>query len=145
MQSMDHVLRTRAMLILLVSNICPVKFISVGHDLATCMDSFHPKRSHAIRRVFARGVSYHELGTLASSIVSTLSASTFALVFKRHPFSAIHLVFCVDSAIQSVLYTEVELSSLFSARISNSASNCCSNNCFLSEQCAREAASPGAP
>ena len=58
---------------------------------------------------FAQGVSDHEPWTFVSTLVSTLSVSTFALVSTVNSF-------------QQLFYTGFEPSSLFSAMISNSAS-----------------------
>jgi len=45
-------------------------------------------RNGKIRRAFAQGVSDHEPRTFVSTIVSTLSVSTLALVFNsQRPFS----------------------------------------------------------
>ena len=78
--------------------------------------------SGCIRRAFAQGVSDHEPWTFVSTVVPTLSVSTFALVFNSQQVSGAHAVFCNDSTVQSVFHTHFEPSPLFSANISNSAS-----------------------
>ena len=99
-----------------------------------------PRRK--IRRAFAQGMSDHQLSAFVSTIVSTLSVSTLALVFNSQQFSAI------QSACLQRFRNPVSFSHQFSAQSTifcknlKQCFNCCSNNCFLSEQCAREAASP---
>ena len=94
-----------------------------------------------IRRAFAQGVSDHGHGTFVSTIALTLSLYT-CLSFQK---STVHSVFVgYNSGVQSFVHTNVQPSPRFFCKNLKQCFNCCSNNCFLFVQRAREAASPGA-
>ena len=96
--------------------------------------------SYTFRRAFAQGVSDHGPRTFVSTIVLTLSFYT-CLSFQK---STVHSVFLLQFRSPVIFSHNFSAQSTFFCKNLERCFNCCSNNCFLFEQCAREAASPGA-
>ena len=91
-----------------------------------------------IRRAFAQGVSDHQ-----HSFQHFLNTFCFytCLSFQK---STVHSVVLQQFSSPVSFSHQCWAQSIFFCKNLEQCFNCCSNNCFLSVQCAREAASPGA-
>ena len=93
-----------------------------------------------VRRAFAQGASDYQSGTFVSTIVLTLSFYT-CLSFQK---STVHSVFWLEFRSPVIFSHQFSAQSTFFCKNLKQRFSCCSNNCFLFVQRAREAASPGA-
>ena len=85
-------------------------------------------------------MSDHQCGTFVSTIALTLSFYT-CLSFQK---STVHSVFWLQFRSPIIFSHQFSAQSTFFCKNLKQCFNCCSNNCFLFVQRAREAASPGA-
>ena len=102
-------------------------------------------RIQKIRRALAQSVSDHWPLDICFNNCPYTFCFYICFSFQQSTgFSIPFSLVCSDSALQSVFHTNFEPSPTVFCKNLEQCFNCCSNNCFLSVQCAREAASQGA-